>query len=119
MFRLMKPLSFASRLLLALVLLGLVAGPMAASSVAPAMAAQAMASMPDGMPCCPDEKPAVPVCAKDCPLAVLCVASFGSVPPPSTPAFSVQLLAGDVFLHSRDAVLPSLVGEPPPRPPKA
>jgi hypothetical protein len=114
----MKPWSFASRLLLALTLLGLVTGPMAASSAVPAMTAQAMASMPDGMPCCPDDKPAVPDCVKDCPLAVLCVASYGSVAPSSTPAFSDQLLAGDVFLHSRDAVLPSLVGEPPPRPPR-
>ena len=38
-----------------------------------------MESMPDGMPCCPDDKPAVPDCAKDCPLAVLCVTSFVSI----------------------------------------
>lgn len=119
MFRLMKPWSFASRLLLALVSFGLVTGPVAASSAVPAMTAQAMARMPDGMPCCPDEKPAVPDCVKDCPLAVLCVTSFGSISLPSTLAFSVQLPVGDVFLHRLDAILASLVGEPPPRPPKA
>jgi hypothetical protein len=120
MFSPMKPWSFASRLLLGLALLGLVTGPMAAAtSAAPAMVGQAMASMPDGMPCCPDEKPAVPDCVKDCPLAVLCVTSFGSISLPSTPAFSVQLPVGDVFLHGLDAILASLVGEPPPRPPKA
>jgi hypothetical protein len=108
-----------SRFLLALALFGLVLAPLAASSAVPAMAAQAMGSMPDGMPCCPDDQPAAPDCAKDCPLAVLCLSGLVSVPAPETPTFLLHLPIGDEFLAGREAVLSSLVGEPPPRPPKA
>ena len=117
MFTPMKRWSFPSRLFLALALFGLVLGPLASSSV-PAVAAQAMASMPDGMPC-PDDQPAVPACAKDCPLAVLCVTGLVSVPVPQMPTFFVQASTGDQFLDGREAILSSLIGEPPPRPPKA
>ncbi|MGE0280452.1 MAG: hypothetical protein AB7P20_07550 [Rhizobiaceae bacterium] len=115
----MKPLSFTRRLLLALALVGLVLGPMAAAATIPAMAAQAMASMPDGMPCCPDDQPAVPDCAKDCPLAIFCVSGFVSVPVPQAPSVVVHVPTGDEFRAGRDVILSSLVAEPPPRPPKA
>jgi hypothetical protein len=118
MLQAMNRWSFATRLLLALALFGLVLGPVAAPSGAP-VAAQAMVSMPDGMPCCPDERPAVPDCAKDCPLALLCMAGTGGVQAPATPDFLSGAPADDVFLRGRDVVLSSLAGEPPPRPPKA
>ncbi len=114
----MNPWSFTSRLFLALALFGLVIAPMAASLASPAAASQAMASMPDGMPC-PDDQPAVPDCVKDCPLAVLCVSGLVSIPVPQVPTFLVQAPTGDGFLDGQDAVLSSLLGEPPPRPPKA
>lgn len=113
----MKPWSFTSRLLLALALFGLVLGPMVAAPMA--MAGPAMASMPGGMLCCPDDQPAVPDCAKDCPFAVLCVSGFVSVSVPEAPSFVVHAPTGDEFLDRKDTVLSSLVGEPPPRPPKA
>ncbi|RWM90613.1 MAG: hypothetical protein EOR84_21950 [Mesorhizobium sp.] len=108
-----------SRFLLALALFGLVLAPLAASSAVPAMAAQTMGSMPDSMPCCPDDQPAAPDCAKDCPLAVLCLSGLVSVPIPETPTFLVQIWIGDEFLAGRQTVLSSLAGEPQPRPPKA
>lgn len=114
----MKSWSFGSRLLLALALFGLVLGPMAAASAAPVFAAQTTAAMPDGMPCCPDDQPAVPDCAKDCPVAVLCV-SFISVSVSETPALIVRHLIEDQFQNGPDTLPTSLVGEPPPRPPKA
>lgn len=114
----MKLWSTISRFLLALALLGLVLAPLAASSAVPAMAAQTMGSMPDGMPC-PDDQPAAPDCAKDCPLAVLCLSGLVSVPVPETPTLLVNLRIGNEFIAGREAVLSSLVGEPPPRPPKA
>jgi hypothetical protein len=119
MFTAMKPWSMISRIFLALALFGLVLAPLAASSVTPAVAAQAMASMPDGMPCCPDEQSAIPGCAKDCPLSVLCISGLVSVPVPQTPTFLVLAPVGEKFLDRREAGLSSLIGEPPPRPPQA
>ena len=115
----MKLRAFTSRFRIVLALLGLVLAPLAASSTVPVMAAEAMASMPDGMPCCPDDKPAVPDCAKDCPLAVLCITSLVSIPAVDAPSLLLREPLGDKFLNGRDIVLASLVGEPPPRPPKA
>ncbi|RFC65911.1 hypothetical protein DY251_16160 [Mesorhizobium denitrificans] len=115
----MKPRAFTRRLLVVLALFGLVLAPLTASSASLTMSAQAMASMPDGMPCCPDDQPAVPDCGKDCPLAVLCLSGLVSVPVPETLRLLTHLPIGDKFLVGREAVLSSLGGEPPPRPPKA
>lgn len=119
MFGPMKLRAFTSRMFFVLALLGLVLAPLAAAPAVPAMNAQAMASMPDGMPCCPDDKPAVADCAKDCPLAILCVTGLVSIPTVDAPSLLLRAPLGDKFLNGRDVVLASLVGEPPPRPPKA
>jgi hypothetical protein len=70
------------------------------------------------MPCCPDSKPMMPDCRKDCPLAVLCVLGVVTAPFPEAPPFLLPAPVGGAFLKGRDVVPPSLVGEPPPRPPK-
>lgn len=119
MFRRMKLRAFTSPLLVVLALFGLVVTPLAAAAAVPAMNMPAMASMSDGMPCCPDDKPAVPDCAKNCPLAVLCVTSLVSTPAVAAPALLLRAPLGDKFLNGRDVALASLVGKPPPRPPKA
>jgi len=119
MFGPMKSWSMISRLFVVLAVFGLVVGPVAASSTVPAMVAQAMASMPDGMPCSPDDQPAAPDCAKDCPLAMLCVPSLVSVPIAEAPSFLVRVPIGDELFNGKEVFLSSLVGGPPPRPPKA
>ncbi len=74
------------RLLSILAIVGLLTAPMVTPSNAVTMDDTSMAgmsetaSMPDGMPCCPNEKPALPDCAKSCPLAVVCVGSAVSAP---------------------------------------
>jgi hypothetical protein len=113
----MKPWSFMSRLLLALVLFGLVVGPLAASETMPAMAAEAMV-MADGMDC-PDQRQVVPDCTKDCPLTVLCASGLVSLSIPETQSFQIHASLRDEFRHGSEAALASLVGEPPPRPPKS
>lgn len=106
------------RVLLLLAVFGLAFAPLGASTSG-AVAGSPLSIMQDDMPCCPDGKPMVPDCGKDCPLAVLCVSGLVSVQVPETPTFVVQALIGEEFLDGREAVLSSLIGEPPPRPPKA
>jgi hypothetical protein len=115
----MKPWLFASRLVLALALFGLVLGPIGAASAAPTVAAQTMASMADGMACCPDGQPALPDCGNDCPLAVLCVSALPSLSVSEASSFLIRLPIRDEFREGRKAALASLIGEPPPRPPQA
>ncbi|MDH4989167.1 hypothetical protein QEZ47_27410 [Aminobacter anthyllidis] len=119
MVRRMMFWSSIGRAFLVLALIGLVAAPMAASAAAPVMTAEAMASMPDGMPCCPDQQRAVPDCAKGCPLVVLCTTSLVSIFGSVTPGLLSRLAVDADFHGSRDVALSSLVGEPPPKPPKA
>ncbi|RWP12547.1 hypothetical protein [Mesorhizobium sp.] len=105
------------RMLLLLVVFGLALAPLGASPSSAAVAGSAL-SMQEEMPCCPDGRPMVPDCGKDCPLAVLCVVGVVTAPLPETLAFLLPAPVGDDFLNGRDVILPSLVGEPPPRPPK-
>ena len=119
MFKWMKFWSLASRLVLALALFGLVVGPIGAASAAPTMTAQTMASMADGMACCPDHQPAVPDCGNDCPLAVMCVSALPGVSVPEASSFLIRLPIRNEFREGREPVLASLIGEPPPRPPQA
>jgi hypothetical protein len=107
------------RMLLLLAIFGLAVAPLGASPSSAAFAGATLSIMQDDMPCCPDGKPMAPDCAKDCPLAFLCISGLVSVPVPQMPAFFVQLPIGDQFLNRREAVFSSLIGKPPPRPPKA
>jgi len=107
------------RLIAMLAVNGLVFAPLAPSVASSAMAMQMTAEMPDGMPCCPDDQPAIPDCAKDCPFAVVCTAVFVSAPTPDYHPLALRILVRDRFTAPGDAVLASLIGDPPPRPPKA
>lgn len=107
------------RALLLLVVFGLAFAPLGASPSNAAVAGPALSIMQDDMPCCPDGKPMVPDCGKDCPLAVLCMLGVVCAPLPEALSFLLPALLGDDFLNGRDVILPSLAGEPPPRPPKA
>jgi hypothetical protein len=69
--------SVLPRLLSILAIAGLlsapVATPLAAVTFADAPMAD-MASITDGMPCCPHQEPSIPDCQKNCPFAALCTA---------------------------------------------
>ena len=56
------------------------------------MSAAATMAMAEDMPCCPDEKPAMPDCAKACPLMALCLAKCFQNLPIAT-ALTVPLVA--------------------------
>lgn len=106
------------RLFAILAIIGLVFAPVAPSVASSAMAMQMTAEMPDGMPCCPDDRPAIPDCAKDCPFAVVCTAVFVSAPTPEHHSLALRILMRDRFTARGDVVPASLMGEPPPRPPR-
>jgi hypothetical protein len=107
------------KILLLLAVFGLAFAPLGASPSSAAVAGPALFTMQDDMPCCPDGEPMVPDCVRDCPLAVLCLSGLASIQVPEMPTIVVQLPICDEFLDGREAVLSSLIGEPPPRPPKA
>ncbi len=75
--------------------------------------------MADGMPCCPDEEPLAPDCMTDCPFAIVCAPVLLSIPVAKADALPLRKPLGDTFPNRSDAVVASLAGEPPPRPPKA
>ncbi len=102
-----------------LALIGLAFAPLAPSVASSAMAMPMTAEMPDGMPCCPGDQPAIPDCAKDCPFAVVCTAVFVSATTHGSSPLAPRMLFRDRFPTPGDAVLSSLIGDPPPRPPKA
>lgn len=114
----MKIRDWLRKLLPILAIVGLIAGPFTAPVGGPALAAaSAMAGMADGMPCCPDETPAVPDCQKTCPLMATCMAKCASVAPMlSTLAFI--LAPGDVLRPGSDAMGDALSIAPPARPPR-
>ncbi|MCD2185463.1 hypothetical protein [Rhizobium sp. GN54] len=120
------------RIMFALALLGIVVGPVSASTSASAMAAASSdmqtAAMPDmdmasadEMPCCPDEQPAPQkkACGPTCPLALLCSTTILAQKDNSV-GWRVDLtllaLSHDLL---QEGHLPSAIVEPPARPPKA
>jgi hypothetical protein len=109
-------------LLAAFAILGLVLGPLASPAMAisidmsVAVADQTAMSMPEGMPCCPDQAP-MPDCAKDCPFMALCATQFLSTMPPGT-GFVMPPTRASVVVASNDLGLSGLKQRPPPRPPK-
>ena len=115
--------SFFPRLLSILAIAGLLAAPVATPSLAATMAVEPMAevsgmvSMPEGMPCSPEQKQSVPDCLKSCPLATLCVAKiFPSAP--KAPRLTLRLSESDVVAPANDVGRDSLAEPPPPRPPR-
>lgn len=114
----MMRMSFSARLLAILAMIGLFFAPVAPSVASSAMAMPMTAEMPDGMPCCPEDQPAIPDCAKDCPFAVVCTAVFVSASTPEHHPLALRILMRDRFAARGDVVPASLIGEPPPRPPR-
>jgi hypothetical protein len=114
------------RLLSILSVVGLLIAPVVASSAAAAMIHVPMGamgdmqsvSMPEGMPCCPDQAPAAPDQQKSCPLAISCMA--GSVTIAPTAVASVLLLTnGQAIAPHNDMERDVLAQSPPLRPPRA
>ena len=102
-----------------LAIVGLIVGPFVTTMSAPTMAAAStMADMPDGMPCCPPEKPTVPDCQKACPLTMTCVAKcFSIMPLPSGAALGYWTQADGIHPGS-DVAGDAIAVEPPARPPR-
>ncbi len=115
----MKFMAFLTRLITILALVGLVSAPVAPSIASAAMAMPVTAEMPDGMSCCPDDQPAIPDCAKDCPFVAVCTAVLVSATTHESSPLAPRMVFRDRFLVPGDDVLSSLIGDPPPRPPKA
>lgn len=75
--------------------------------------------MAEDMPCCPQEQPVKPDCAKGCPLSLICTTSISAQAPGGHGwSFAISWLS-----HRYDPIpvsqLTSAFIEPPARPPKA
>jgi len=95
-----------------LAILGLIVGSFVAPARATTVNSTAM-TMAGDMPCCPDKK--APICAKGCPLAIMCFAT--SLPSAAAPPAAAQHIANHEVLFPRDDVLLTGVGRSPPRKP--
>jgi hypothetical protein len=117
--------SLIPRLLSILAIVSLLTSPMMTPSGAVAMDDAPAADMPDmgtmadGMPCCPHQSPALPDCAKSCPLAILCIAKcFPNAP--DVAAFILMRFAVADVKTLADDLWRNLLPDPPPRkPPRA
>jgi hypothetical protein len=115
--------SLIPRLLSILAVVSLLTTPMmtpsgaAATDVTSAADMSDMATMADGMPCCPHEKPVLPDCAKSCPWAILCLAQCF----PNAPASAfllVRFAVADVKTPDNDIWRNLLPDRPPLKPPR-
>jgi len=119
------------RLFLAIAMLAIIIGPTsiglassAMASSAPAMTdgmsdAMAGMQMAEQMPCCPEQQPVKPDCAKGCPLSLVCTTSiFAYAPDLSGWSFAISWLSHRYDLIPASQLTPAHV-EPPARPPKA
>jgi hypothetical protein len=107
-----------TRALAALALVGLLAAPVSAPMAAgPAQSGMSM-DMAEAMPCCPDDKPVMPDCAKTCPLMMVCLSKcFQPMSAAGSPIPAFALVA--VILPGNDAVPDGLARPPPARPPRS
>lgn len=121
----MNPLALFSRLFSVFAVAGLLSAPVVASqaeTVAFAMSQGSMngahsMSMPDGMPCCPEQGPSAPDHQKPCALAVACM--MGAVTLAPAAATSVLVLTeGQVIALRNDPQRRVLASPPPLRPPR-
>ena len=122
----MKLLTLCSRLFSVLAVAGLLIAPIVASQAEAAafamsqglMSEQHSMSMPDGMPCCPQQGPAAPDSQKSCPFAVACM--MGAVTIAPAPSTSVLMLTeGHAHTLRSDPERTVLASAPPLRPPRA
>jgi hypothetical protein len=115
----------APRLLSILAVVSLVASPMARPSVAATVGHRQMAAvgdvvaMPEGMHCCPDQKPTIPDCRQSCPLAVLCMAICFPIGPTTSAFIPARFALTDVKALDDDTWRVLLPDPPPPKPPRA
>lgn len=118
------------RLFMLVAMLAIVVGPMSIGLASSAMATSGAAameymssSMPgmqmtDNMPCCPDEQPAKPDCAKTCPVALICTTSiFADAPHGHGWSFAVSWQSYNYDLIPASQPTSTFL-EPPARPPK-
>lgn len=115
-----QPSSFIPRLLAILAIAGLLTAPMATPSRAAAADDMSMATTSEmaAMPCCPDEKPAVPDCSKDCPLAVLCLAKCCPGVAPAAAGVLARIALVEVKTPRDDIWQELFPDPPPPKPPR-
>ncbi|NNH41861.1 hypothetical protein [Rhizobium laguerreae] len=127
----MSLLRTVHRLFLLVAMLAIVIGPMSIGLAGSAMASSGAATMDDmtssmpgmqmaeNMPCCPDEQPVKPDCAKGCPLALVCTTSiFAHTPHVDGWSVAVSWLSHRYDLMPASQRTSALI-EPPARPPKA
>ncbi|QXX76634.1 hypothetical protein MHY1_p00156 (plasmid) [Methylovirgula sp. HY1] len=115
----MKALLWLRSILSVLTIVGLIFGPVIASTSGSAMAAAKISAMTDGMPCCPHKQPAVPDCHKDCPLRALCMGNCFADVPPLAVLIHCALANGEVLASMSEALPPSCASIPPVRPPRS
>jgi hypothetical protein len=109
---------FALRFMLAmLALAGILVAPVAAPAAAGTSERDAIAHMAGDMPCCPDEKPAVPDCGKTCPVMAACVAKCLQDAAIAGSDLKPPVLVA-LLVPSNDAPGASLLQEPLPKPPR-
>lgn len=119
------------RLFLLVAMLAVVIGPMSIGLASSAMASSdvttmvSMASampgmqMAQDMPCCPEQQPVKPDCAKSCPLALVCTTSiFAHAPDVHGWSFAISWVSHRYDLLLASQLTPAHI-EPPARPPKA
>ncbi|WP_245455965.1 hypothetical protein [Mesorhizobium sp. M7A.F.Ca.US.008.03.1.1] len=113
------------RLLSILAIIILTAAPIVTPSAAGMMAGESMAgmeqmaAMPDGLPCCPDQKQSVPDCQKSCPLATLCAAKCFANVVAADQLARVRVSATASIAPGNDFGRDLLAEPPPPRPPRS
>jgi len=122
----MAALAHLCRLLVAILVIGLAAGPLATAVTAvEAAAPQATAehmrmaadeAMPAGMDCCPDDGAAMADCDLSCPAAAMCVAKCLSAQPDAGHAVALMRLAS--WRAPASTVPDGLASAPPGHPPK-
>jgi len=117
MLRRMKISAWFHALLLIVAILGLVAGPITAPVNGAAMAPATVSAMPDDMPSCPPDTPAVPDCQKPCPL-MACMGQCFSVAPPAPVVAFAPPGEDDPLPQVKDAPGDGLIQTPPARPPR-
>ena len=122
----MKLLALFSRLFSVLAVAGLLIAPIVASQAEAAAFAMPQGSMnevhsmsmPDGMPCCPEQGPLAPDHQKSCPFAIACMMGAATIAPAVATSVSV-LTEGQVIAPLSDSERTVLASAPPLRPPRA
>jgi hypothetical protein len=110
------------QLLVLLLIVGVGAVPLAANAVVfgpgkPAPMAS-MEPMAYGMPCCPDDVPAMPDCQKSCPLLATCMTKCAPAAPVALTIEAHRIVTLAAHHPGDDAAQVGSVSAPPARPPR-